>query len=144
MRKWVAVLAFVALFAATLSTAAPVGAPVTCAKLTAVDGDTIKCDGVLMRDMGDGEPFVSGYDTPEIHSRKCEAELALGRKAKVRMAELLKTKGIRIIDSGEVDATRTKRPLVWIVLPDGRSVGSVLINEGFARRWTPEYKADWC
>nr|WP_299637999.1 thermonuclease family protein [Devosia sp.] len=97
-----------------------------------------------MRDMGDGAPFVSGFDTPEIRSRKCEAELALGRRAKSRMAELLKTKGLRIIDSDQVDATRTRRPLVWIVLPDGRTIGSILISEGLARRWTPQYEADWC
>ena len=60
------------------------------------------------------------------------------------MSELLKTKGLRIIDSGQLDATRTKRPLVWILLADGRSVGSVLLNEGLARRWTPDYEADWC
>lgn len=120
------------------------GTALDCATLSAVDGDTIKCDGVLMRDMGDGAPFVSGYDTPEITKRKCDAELALGRLAKTRMSELLKTKGLRIIDSGLVDTTRTKRPLIWILLPDDRSVGSVLLKEGLARRWTPDYRADWC
>ena len=141
----VSLAALVIVFATAVpSTAEPAGRALACIKLTAVDGDTIKCDGVLMRDMGDGAPFVSGYDTPEITHRKCDAELALGRAAKSRMSELLETKGLRIIDSGRVDATRTKRPLVWILLPDGRSVGSVLIGEGLARRWTPDYVADWC
>lgn len=65
-----------------------------CAVLLAVDGDTIKCDGVNMRDMGDGQPFVSGYDTPEIFRPKCQQELELGRAAKARMQELLETPGV--------------------------------------------------
>ena len=117
--------------------------PITCKTLTAVDGDTIKCDRINMRDMGDGAPFVSGYDTPEIRSAKCDGEKALGQQAKRRMAELLRSPGIKIYDSGQVDA-RYKRPLVWITLADGRSVGSVLIAEGLARVWTPEYHGDWC
>lgn len=117
---------------------------ITCLSLIAVDGDTIKCDGINMRAMGDGKPFVSGFDTPEIWGRKCQAELELARKAKVRMQELLDIPGIQIRDSGEVDKTRTKRPLVWVILPDGRSAGSILIDEGLARVWTKDYKADWC
>jgi endonuclease YncB( thermonuclease family) len=115
---------------------------IRCNSLTAVDGDTIKCDGVNMRDMGDGKPFVSGYDTPEIRRPKCQQELELARTAKARMQELLETPGVQVRDSGKVD--RYKRPLVWIILPDGRSVGSLLIAEGLARGWTPESKADWC
>lgn len=49
------------------------------------DGDSITCDGTNMRDMGDGAPDVSGYDTPEIRRYKCEQEFALGRAAKTRM-----------------------------------------------------------
>jgi len=36
----------------------------TCASLTAVDGDTVRCDGQLMRLLGGGIPFVWGIDTP--------------------------------------------------------------------------------
>ena len=88
--------------------------------------------------------FVSGYDTPEIRDSKCAEELELGRAAKNRMNELLETSGIQIFDSGKVDKTRSKRPLVWIKLPNGVTVGHILMNEGMARRWTPSYKADWC
>ena len=42
------------------------GTIITCAALMAVDGDTIKCDGQNMRPMGDGAPYVSGFDTPEL------------------------------------------------------------------------------
>lgn len=114
-----------------------------CKKLSAIDGDSIKCDGVNLRDMGDGEPFKSGYDAPETRKAKCDAEKALGKKARKRMAELLRTPGLKICDSGEVDA-HWKRPLVWARLLDGRTIGSILISEGLAREWTPEYRPDWC
>jgi hypothetical protein len=42
-----------------------------CASLMTVNGGTIRCDGCPMRDMGDGAPFVSGYDVPEIRTNKC-------------------------------------------------------------------------
>ena len=136
-------LLFAMLAYATPQALARDGTPITCTKLTAVDGDTIKCDGVNMRDMGDGAPFVSGYDTPEIQHHKCPAELVLAHAAKKKMSELLKTPGIEVYDSGQVDA-RWHRPLVWVILGDGRSVGSVLIKDGLAKVWTPEYRGEWC
>ena len=114
-----------------------IGALLVCATLIAVDGDTIKCNGVNMRDMGDGRPFVSGYDTPEIRSPRCQEELELGRAAKARMSELLSTPGVEIWDSGQRDKTRSKRPLVWIKLADGRSIGEVLVGEGWPRDGHP-------
>jgi endonuclease YncB( thermonuclease family) len=62
--------------------------------------------------------------------------------AAARMSELLQTPGIVVEDSGEIDAF--DRPLVWLQLPDGRTIGSVLIAEGLAVEWTPDYRADWC
>jgi micrococcal nuclease len=120
-----------------------IGALIVCATLVAVDGDTIKCDGQLIRDMGDGAPFVSGYDTGELRSYRCPEELALAKRARDRMRELIKTPGLQIIDSGEVDE-RWKRPLVSIRLPDGRSIGSILIAEGLAAVWSPDYEPRWC
>lgn len=119
-----------------------IGTLLVCASLLAVDGDTIKCDGVNLRDMGDGAPFVSGYDTPEIRQPKCDHERDLGREATIRMEELLRTPGLQIFDSGERD--RWKRPLVSAVLPDGRTIGAILISEGLAVEWSPDYKAAWC
>lgn len=120
-----------------------VSAIITCAALLAVDCDTIKCDGVNMRPMGDGAPDVSGFDTPELsRNADCPQEAHLGLIAAARMSELLQTPGLVIEDSGEVD--RFDRPLIWLRLPDGRTIGSVLIEEGLAREWTPDYRADWC
>ncbi|MBG6209772.1 endonuclease YncB(thermonuclease family) [Labrenzia sp. EL_126] len=115
-----------------------------CLSLLAVDGDTFKCDGESMRPMGDGAPHVSGFDTPEIWTRKCQKELELARKAKKRLQDLLNTAGVEVWDSGERDKTETKRRLVWVVLPGGRTAGSILIEEGHARIWKPKHKNNWC
>ena len=116
---------------------------IVCATLFAVDGDTVKCDGRSLRDMGDGAPFVSGYDTPEIgRNAKCDHENALGKIAKHRMAELLQTPGLTVEDSGEID--RFDRPLVVLRLPDGRTIGNVLLAEGLAVEWRPGRDVDWC
>lgn len=121
-----------------------IGTLLVCATLLAVDGDTIKCDGVNMRDMGDGSPFVSGYDTPEIGATaQCPEERALGKQAKARMSDLLQTPGLQIYESGEHDG-RYRRPLVWVRLPDGRSISSVLMAEGLAAEWAPGYVPAWC
>lgn len=110
--------------------------------LYAIDGDTIMCDTQMMRDMGDGEPYVSGYDAPEIFHPKCAEELALGLKAKARMSEMLKTPGVTVVYSGRGDSFG--RPLVWVVLPSHVTVGHTLIAEGLARRWYKGYRASWC
>jgi endonuclease YncB( thermonuclease family) len=116
---------------------------IVCASIAAVDGDTVKCDGQNLRDMGDGAPFVLGYDTPEIgRNANCERENQLGKIAKRRMAELIRTQGLIIEDSGEVD--RYDRPLVVLRLPDGRTIGSVMLAEGLAVQWRPGGDFDWC
>ncbi len=116
---------------------------IICASLIAVDGDTIKCNGENMRIMGAGQPFASGVDTPEIRG-KCEAEKDLAQRAKRRTSELLKTPGLRVEFSGERDATRTHRPLIWLRMPGNITVGEVLMREGLARKWLPHQKIDWC
>ena len=54
----------------------------TCLSLTAIDGDTIRCNGERMRDMGPGSPNVSGYDAPEIGRAQCAKERLLGEQAR--------------------------------------------------------------
>lgn len=118
-------------------------AALSCAMLLAIDGDTISCDGITMRALGDGAPYVSGFDTPEIgRYAACPQEALAGFRAGARMAELLATPGLRVEDSGAVD--RFDRPLVTLRLPDGRSIGHVLIAEGLAVEWRPGRSHDWC
>ncbi|MFS2179553.1 thermonuclease family protein [Rhizobium pisi] len=115
-----------------------------CASLTAVDGDTVRCDGQLMRLLGGGIPFASGIDTPEIGSHaRCLKERKLALIAKGRLRELLEERGLRIEIKG-IDNTPAHRPLVNIYTRDGREVGSMLLAEGFARKWRPRHKNDWC
>ena len=115
----------------------------TCLALTVVDGDTVKCDGVNLRPMGPGAPYVSGFDAPELgRYADCPRENYLGFAAAARMAELLQTPGLTVEDSGEVD--RYGRPLVWLRLPNGQTIGEVLLDEGLAAVWTPGYRANWC
>lgn len=113
----------------------------TCAFITVVDGDTLKCDDQNVRLMGDGAPFESGFDAPETFRPDCQQELELGRAATARLKELLED-AIGIEDSGERD--RFGRVLGRLILSDGRTAGRVLIEEGFAVAWHPGYSAAWC
>ena len=121
------------------------GAIIICTMLTAVDGDTVKCDGANMRLLGEGVPFVSGIDTPEIGSNaKCVKERKLALIAKARLKELLKSDGIKVVDSGQVDNTPSRRPLVNLYLPSGEEIGQKMLKEGFARTWQPGKRINWC
>ncbi|ANL41445.1 thermonuclease family protein [Rhizobium phaseoli] len=118
---------------------------ILCASLTAVDGDTVKCDGRNMRLLGEGVPFVSGIDTPEIGSHaKCMKERKLALIAKGRLKELLAEKGLRIEWSGAVDKTQSHRPLINIYRTNGEEIGKRLLQEGFARSWAPGHRNNWC
>lgn len=97
---------------------------VSCLSLSAVDGDSIKSNGVRMRLIGDGIPFKSGVDAPEMGDRaKCAKERTDALQAKLRLEELLRIEGIAIEDTGKVD--RWRRSLVRVRLPDGRTAESV-------------------
>ncbi|MBY5533058.1 thermonuclease family protein [Rhizobium leguminosarum] len=118
---------------------------IICASLTVVDGDTVKCDGQNMRLLGEGIPFVSGIDTPEIGSHaKCMKERKLALIAKGRLKELLAENGLRIEWSGAVDKTPTHRPLINIYRLNGEEIGKTLLHEGFARSWMPRRRNNWC
>ncbi|MEH7909160.1 thermonuclease family protein [Rhizobium laguerreae] len=118
---------------------------IICSALVAVDGDTIKCDGQLMRLLGEGVPYISGIDTPEIGSHaRCLKERKLALVAKGRLKELLAEKGLRVVSSGAVDRTQTHRPLVNIYRANGEEIGKKLLKEGFARHWSPKQRNEWC
>lgn len=126
----------IALLAATI---------LACSTLTATDGDSIRCDGVAMRLIGDGVPFKTGIDTPEMGSRaKCDRERMLAKEAKKRLAELLRDPGVRIEDTGFRDKTPSRRPLVRVRLSDGRLAENVMLAEGHAIIWRPNVKRPWC
>lgn len=116
----------------------------SCTPLKAVDGDTIACSGQNMRLIGDGVPFKTGIDTPEISRARCERERFLGKEAKKRLAELLKDPGVQIEDTGSRDRTSDRRPLVRVRLGDGRLAENILLAEGLAIIWRPNVKRPWC
>lgn len=97
-----------------------------------VDGDT-------GRDRGKTWRLIS-IDTPEISEPGCENEKRLAIAARDRLRELL-AGGYRIRPSGRDDPHG--RALVDILLPDGRDVGDVLLQEGLAQRW-PNRGNIWC
>ncbi|OCJ04437.1 nuclease [Rhizobium sp. AC44/96] len=116
-----------------------------CVSLTAIDGDTVKCDGQNLRLLGEGVPFVSGVDTPEIGSHaKCMKERKLALLAKARLKEILAEGGLTIEFYGVRDKTPSRRPLVNIYDRNGNEVGQRLLKEGFAREWRPGRHNDWC
>ena len=117
-------------------------ATITCLSLSAVDGDTVRCDRQNMRIMGPGAPNKSGVDAPEIRNAKCAKERLLGEQAKLRLEELLRQPGTRIEDSGVRD--RYGRPLVWVRLHNGKTAGELLLEEGYALPWRPGKRMDWC
>ncbi|MBY5503159.1 thermonuclease family protein [Rhizobium leguminosarum] len=99
-----------------------------------VDGDTVKCDGQNMRLLGEGVPFVSGIDTPEIGSHaKCIKERKMALIAKGRLKEVLAEKGLRIVLSGAVDKTLSHRPLVNIYRTNGEEIGKKLLRHALSR-----------
>ena len=60
-----------------------------------------------------------------------------------RLEELIQAPDLKIEDSGVI--YRFDRPLVWLQLPDGSTVGDKLIEEGHAKVWLPEKsKINWC
>lgn len=118
-----------------------------CAQLKVLDGDSIKClpSGQNMRLLGEGIPFVSGIDTPEIGSHaKCLKERKLALLAKARLKEILAEGGLTIEFYGVRDKTPSHRPLVNIYDKRGNEVGQTLLKEGFAREWRPGHRNDWC
>jgi endonuclease YncB( thermonuclease family) len=121
-----------------------IAAMLMCASLTAVDGDTVRCDGQLMRLLGGGVPFLWGIDTPEIGSHaKCVKERKLALIAKGRLKELLEERGLRIEIEG-YDDTPKHRALVNIYRTNGEEIGEKLRQEGLARTWRPKQRNDWC
>ena len=58
------------------------------------------------------------------------------------MEELIGTPGLSIENSGEVD--NFGRPLVWLRLSSGETVGEIMAQEGLAIEWKPGVSANWC
>jgi endonuclease YncB( thermonuclease family) len=99
----------------------------------AVDGDTLRVDGQLVR--------LVGLDAPELHAR-CAVELELAQAARDRLRELV-AGGVNLEYLNARD--RYGRLLAIARQPNGYNVADVLIGEGLARRYDGRTaRAGWC
>lgn len=98
-----------------------------------VDGDTIWLQGEKIR--------IADIDAPETHDPRCSSEKALGDRATLRLQDLL-NQGTVTLEAVDRNRDRYGR-LLRIVDVDGRSVGSVLVDEGLAREWDGA-RHPWC
>ncbi|GGD65116.1 thermonuclease family protein [Erythrobacter arachoides] len=103
---------------------------VTCV----VDGDTFWLEGEKIR--------IADIDTPEVSQPQCEGEAELGRRATVRLAELLNAGAFELQSIGERDRDQYGR-LLRVITRDGQSLGDQLVREGLARTWTGR-RQPWC
>ncbi len=102
--------------------------------LSVVDGDTVRLAGETIR--------LTGFDTPETYRARCDAELAQGEAATVRLRQLINRATVaelaylpRHDDYG--------RDLARLTL-DGRNVADTMVGEGFARRYGGGQRRPWC
>ena len=103
------------------------GRRVTCV----VDGDTFWLDRTKYR--------IADIDAPEVGRPGCPAELALGRQATLRLAELLVDGRFEVQPTGLDKVGRT----LAIVNRDGRSIGMELVRERLAQVWGGPVR-NWC
>lgn len=100
----------------------------------AVDGDTI--------DHGDDRYRLVGFDTPETYRAQCEAEKAMGLKAKERLTEIIQTAGqVELEVQEELDEHDR---FLAVGRAGGQEVGAILISEGLARPYRGGKRQPWC
>lgn len=99
-----------------------------------VDGDTFWLEGVKIR--------IADIDTPEISEPRCDAEYALGIRARDRLLDLLNEGPFNLTPVGTRDEDQYGRKL-RVVVRGGESLGDRLVGEGLARTWTGR-REPWC
>lgn len=103
-------------------------------QVDAVDGDTIKRNGVNIR--------IIGLDAPELHRPRCEKERQAAIRARDRMAELGRNR-VTIEVASRRD--RWGRPLAVVRDRTGRDVAEIMIAEGHGRAYDGRgQRPDWC
>ncbi len=100
-----------------------------------VDGDTLWLNGEKVR--------VADIDAPETHPPRCDAEADLGNRATRRLADLVNAGPFEAqLASDGRDADKYGRKL-RVLVRDGQSLGSAMVDEGLARNWTGR-REPWC
>ncbi len=103
-----------------------------------VDGDTLKISRA-----GKVETIrVIGIDTPEtVHPTK--AVQCFGKEASARAKYLLENKMVEVVyDESQGKQDKYGRILAYIILPDGRDFGELMLSEGYANEYTYDQKYD--
>jgi micrococcal nuclease len=99
-----------------------------------VDGDTFK--------LGDRRIRIIGIDAPELMAPQCPEEEALARRSADRLRNLLNEGEFEMVAHRFQRRDRHGRDLM-VVQRNGRSVSSILIDEGLAHRYIGS-KRSWC
>lgn len=107
------------------------------------DGDTLNLDSAIM---GSDAVRIENIDTPEVKSAQCNREKLLGREAKGYARALVEGQSVTITTTGRKSYDRI---VGRVTLPDGRDFGQVMIEAGYAVRWTQEWRDTpkdrrWC
>lgn len=108
-----------------------------------IDGDTFGANVNLDKDVKiKVHVRIKNIDTPEIHG-SCESEINLANKAKDRLASLIPVGSI--VDLSEIKDDKYLGRIDAIVKDtSGREVGSILINENMARKYSGGHRYSWC
>ena len=85
---------------------------------------------------------IEDIDAPETGEPKCASEGRLGRRATLRLLELVNVGPFEVVYTGGRDADSYGRKLRRIER-DGRSLGDTLVAEGLARPWNGA-RQSWC
>lgn len=100
------------------------------------DGDTVE----LFCGVEKLTARLQGFDTPETKEPKCEAERALGKRATLRLRDLVATGEVAVYRHGY---DKYGRVLITLTVA-GRDVGDVLITEGLAHDYHGGARGGWC
>lgn len=122
---------------------ADVTAPVYATTGYIFDGDTfaamVKLENGVMVSV---RVRILGIDAPEIHG-DCDSEIQIALKARDKLGTLLpENSTVQLSDIkddkylGRIDAN--------VTLSDGRNVGTIMLNEKLARKYTGGKRQKWC
>ena len=133
------------ILAAVANAAGTDGASYPARVVRVLDGDTFAAVVRIWPNVqADVSVRVRGIDTPESGPRaRCDSERLRADSAKVRVIGLLPAGSeIRLTNVGQ--DKYAGRVVARVVLPDGRSLADVLIEEGLARPYDGGTKQGWC
>ncbi len=108
-----------------------------------VDGDTFAAVAHVNNGANvDVRVRLRNVDTPEMHG-ECESEIRRANVARERLVQLA-PRGTVVELKNIKDDKYLGRIDANVILPDGRDVGRVLINEKLGRPYNGGKRAGWC